>query len=223
MTIAEMHILFRTVGQQMGIQQVRGILPESIDEYLNVAINEKCRSVLQQNASTQFKDKLTLQDNSVSPINALSTLYRSDGEQNKNVVEDHSEYNLMSLHNGNVFEFISFVVGIKVNDSIKYRPCRLIEHDKLYMTLSDECSKADDEYPIVSLFTDSNDNFIAKVFATHPGNTTTLIFNYIKKPNKVDIGNNVECDLPDFLHTEIVELAVQKFFQSVGSTTKQVQ
>ena len=41
MNIAEMHNVFRTLGQQMGMQLNRGILPESIDIYLNEAIIEK--------------------------------------------------------------------------------------------------------------------------------------------------------------------------------------
>ena len=41
-----MHNAFRTFGQAMGLQLVRGILPESIDVYLNAAIIEKCRSIL---------------------------------------------------------------------------------------------------------------------------------------------------------------------------------
>ena len=35
-------------------------------------------------------------------------------------------------------------------------------------------------------------------------------------------GNDVDCELPDYLHDEIVEMAVNKYFTSVGSTSKQV-
>ena len=38
MTISEMHSMFRTLGQQKGMQHVRGILPEEIDDYLNSSI-----------------------------------------------------------------------------------------------------------------------------------------------------------------------------------------
>ena len=41
MTIQEMHQLFRVVGQQMGMQTIRAILPEEIDVFLNMAINDR--------------------------------------------------------------------------------------------------------------------------------------------------------------------------------------
>lgn len=224
MNINEMHILFRTIGQQMGLQQVRGILPESIDVYLNVAINEKCRSVLQQNTSAQFKDKITVQNNYVTPINALSTLYCSDKKSTTIQGHDCREVILDPLVNTNVFQFISFFVAFTDNKSVWHRAARLIEFDKLYMILNDECSKADNEYPIVSLYTDpASGQFRARLFMTDYTQFDALVFNYIKHPNKVNHSTRINCDLPDYLHTEIVEMAVQKFFQSVGSTTKQVQ
>lgn len=208
----------------MGLQQVRGILPESIDTFLNVAINEKCRSVLQQNASTQFKDKLTVQNNYVTPINALSTLYCSDKKTSFTFANDCREVQLDSLNNNNVFQFLSFFVAFNAGGSIFHRPCRLIEFDKLHMILSDYCSKADNEYPILSLYTHPvNGNFIGKLYLSDYTNLDSLVFNYIRQPKKVSLSSNIDCDLPDYLHIEIVELAVQKFFQSVGSTTKPVQ
>ena len=43
---------------------------------------------------------------------------------------------------------------------------------------------------------------------------------------KYDISNSansVNCDLPVHLHKDVVELAVQKFFNSVGSTSHNVR
>ena len=36
MDISQMHEMFRTVGQQVGMQDVRAILPESIDIFINI-------------------------------------------------------------------------------------------------------------------------------------------------------------------------------------------
>ena len=52
MNIQEMHNIFRTLGQQMGLQRIRGILPESIDVYINDAIIEKVRSVVIANTGS---------------------------------------------------------------------------------------------------------------------------------------------------------------------------
>ena len=78
MTTKEMHIRFRTIGQAKGLQSVRAVLPESIDEYLNAAMIEKCRSIIVGNTSTQFQGLITNIDNPTSPYNALRTLFREE-------------------------------------------------------------------------------------------------------------------------------------------------
>ena len=44
MNIGEMHVTFRELAQQMGMQTVRAILMEDIDICLNAAIIEKARN-----------------------------------------------------------------------------------------------------------------------------------------------------------------------------------
>lgn len=50
-----------------------------------------------------------------------------------------------------------------------------------------------------------------------------LNIHYIKTPNvvkyDVDINKCVNCDLPDYTHSNIIERAVQKYYQSIGATT----
>ena len=73
MDIIEMHNAFRTFGQAMGLQLVRGILPESIDVYLNAAIIEKCRSILYNTVGNSIKIGVLPQSTPISPINSLTT------------------------------------------------------------------------------------------------------------------------------------------------------
>ena len=40
MTIGEMHVMFRQLAQQMGMQTIRAILPSEIDACINVAVND---------------------------------------------------------------------------------------------------------------------------------------------------------------------------------------
>lgn len=49
MNIGEMHVTFRELAQQMGMQTVRAILMEDIDICLNAAIIEKARNVIVEN------------------------------------------------------------------------------------------------------------------------------------------------------------------------------
>ena len=46
MNIADMHIMFRQLAQQMGMQNVRAILPEQIDLLLNTAIIDVVNEII---------------------------------------------------------------------------------------------------------------------------------------------------------------------------------
>lgn len=228
MTISEMHILFRVLGQQMGMQHVRGILPEAIDIYLNVAINEKCRSILIQNASTPFREDIETKDTHVSPVNALRTLYKSVDidEEHGEIKSDYNyiEFILNSWISNNVFEYTSFYVVFK---DYLCRHARLIEHDKISQVLRDYCNRATDEHPVVTLHSDDDNKIRARFYAANVNNIAHITVNFIQSPKKVSLdssnpNNNVDCDLPEYLHNEIVQLAVQKYFQSIGATSQQI-
>jgi len=84
MTIREMHILFRQLGQQMGMQTIRALTSEQIDVLLNSSIADVLSEVVRNNitktADTSVKMGYTYgnsQDNyKLGPINSLGSLYR---------------------------------------------------------------------------------------------------------------------------------------------------
>ena len=49
MNIAEMHVWFRQYAQQMGLQNVRAILPEQIDLVINTSITDIVNQIITQN------------------------------------------------------------------------------------------------------------------------------------------------------------------------------
>ena len=72
MNIADMQIMFRQLGQQMGMQNVRAILPEQIDLLLNTAIIDVVNEIIKRNiASTN--DRVITDNSKIGQINALST------------------------------------------------------------------------------------------------------------------------------------------------------
>ena len=73
-----MHVTFRELGQQMGIQTTRAIFSENIDICINFAIDAKARSILRENVGMSFSDKVARDNAKVSPINGLYTLYTHD-------------------------------------------------------------------------------------------------------------------------------------------------
>lgn len=250
MDMKDMHVLFRTLGQQKGLQQVRAILPNEIDAYLNAAIIEKCRSIIQSNVAPMFQDKISQQQTNVSPINALRTLIKTIELDNGSF---HPEYNEISYSTKYIDEFTPMMITSiytrysyeddkHVFDPTKTRKykCRLLENDKFNNALYDYCSAPSKDAPIVMIRDIYRDTVF--VLCTNDTEIPILGVNYIKNPRVVRYGEyNVNdfrpdesqvgwndndcshpCDLPDHLHSEIVEIAVNKFFQSVGSTTKPV-
>lgn len=212
MSIQEMHQSFRVFAQQMGMQLVRAILPEEIDVYLNSAINERVREVILSNTNTDSTGKLIV-NNNATPINYVRTLYRKyEINNNSNFDTEFSLANLDALH------FVSFEA---VYENDKTYGCRFIEPDRIQDTIRDYCSSPSKEYPIVTLYTRPDGDLIVKIY-----NDNTAVYKlnvgYIKLPNKVSYKNNVDCDLPEYTHNDIIQLACQKYFISVGSTTHNV-
>lgn len=215
-----MHEMFRTVGQQVGMQDVRAILPESIDIFINIAIIEKARSIVMENTKTAFPNRVSIQNNFVSPINALRTLYR---RKEITITDITKDVQLSQLDN--VFLYTSFAIRYNNNDS-EYK-CRFIDGDKLEETLNDVLNGASWDYPICSMFNGENNSEYLKVFINSNSHTpNAIIIKYIANPAVVKFSKIaaecVNCDLPDYLHSEIVELAVSKFFKSVTATSQAI-
>lgn len=220
MDISQMHEMFRTVGQQVGMQDVRAILPESIDIFINIAIIEKARSIVMENTKTAFPNRVSIQNNFVSPINALRTLYR---RKEITITDITKDVQLSQLDN--VFLYTSFAIRYNNNDS-EYK-CRFIDGDKLEETLNDVLNGASWDYPICSMFNGENNSEYLKVFINSNSHTpNAIIIKYIANPAVVKFSKNaaecINCDLPDYLHSEIVELAVSKFFKSVTATSQAI-
>lgn len=75
MTIAEMHVWFRQYAQQMGMQNVRAILPEQIDNLINTSIKDTIDEVINRNVGTT-NDRVITDNAKLANINALRTLYK---------------------------------------------------------------------------------------------------------------------------------------------------
>ena len=209
MNIQEMHQAFRVFGQQMGMQLIRAILPEEIDEYLNASIIDKVRELILNNVNETFSDRISVQNNPISPINYLRTLYKIEEYALNGIVIDLPK---------DAMHFTSFAIRYR-NDDKSYN-CRLIEPDKLENTLNDFCNGASYEYPICTTY----HNGSTEVVRVYSGNInpTVILIKYISNPVRVSLFDGISCDLPEYTHNEIVQLAVNKYFVSLGSTSHSV-
>lgn len=224
MTIAEMHMTFRELGQQMGMQTTRAILSEDIDICLNAAIIAKCRTIIKLNVGLQFSDKIVRQNASISPVNALRTLYTKADIDEANISGDGSDFNPFAtdINNDGVMLFTGFTLTYNGKNTYD---CRIVEYEKLGQTLNDFCNRATKTNPVVCI-TGDKPSVNVKVYTgnENPVKPKTLRYIYIKEPAKVlydeeDGGNNVDCDLPDYLHMEIVEDAIKYYLSSISASS----
>ena len=230
MNIADMHNVFRTLGQQMGMQLNRGILPESIDIYLNEAIIEKVQVDLLRGVHTALQEGVDLQPSTMATVNTFRTLYKKHrmpviATQNVNYFAS-TGYHIVTLPTTtlNAMMYLGFSIEYEDNRG-KAISCRLIGSDVIETTLRDYCNGADKSNPIVSLCSDSASNDEELDIYINSPNTVIKYLNikYIKTPNVVkyddDAALQVNCDLPAYCHYEIVERAVQKYYASLGIGT----
>lgn len=75
MKIAEMHKWFRQYAQQMGMQNVRAILPEQIDMLINTSITDIVNQIIKENIGVT-NDRVITDNSKIGQINALNTLYK---------------------------------------------------------------------------------------------------------------------------------------------------
>lgn len=255
-----MHTTFRTLGQQMGMQMGRAILPESIDVCLNSSIIELTQEGLLGGVNNTIESGVTTQASTMSVINAFRNLYKSvrykcdnsyaDVQIVAHVNEDKS-YTVINIPIDNTSKTRSNIAGSaeKINPMMylgfaveyddksegKAKQCRVVAQDEIGNILNDFCSYPSRLYPVAvlnnrpsvweNIHTDVTNEFL-EIYTDKGCPITYLTIKYIKHPNIVkfdkDLAKCVNCDLPEYLHYEVVERAVAKF-KSAISTAKPAQ
>lgn len=233
MTVSEMHELFRVLGQQMGMQKVRGILPESIDVLLYASAVHCVRQIITSNVTTNFGNVVAVQKNKISVINALRTLYV---EKETNINYDAGDIPNPVIVDAfykdfSVFSIIDCMVGYANESYTKYAFSRFVEPNLIDNALNDYLLKPSAKYPIVTVTT-AEDNYknatpggsengsrIVYNIYTDGNKPTTLKTSFIRYPAKIHLDEDsdkcISCDLPVHLHNMVVEEAVNLYLQSV--------
>lgn len=178
MNIQEMHNAFRILGQQSGMQTVRGILPENIDIYINNAIGEKIQQEFLVGVHTALQDSVNTQSITMSNINTFRTLYKT--VRYKIDTKDTGDYKKVAYYNpSNGYHIIRIpTLGSSIDSvdqgeykidpmmftgfSVEYDntlrgnaiACRMIGSDVLETTLRDYCNGASKDSPIVCLMSE---------------------------------------------------------------------
>lgn len=247
MNIAEMHVWFRQYAQQMGLQNVRAILPEQIDLVINTSITDIINQIITQNIGVT-NDRIITDNSKISQINALRSLYKTieSDLSNTSIWTNVIETPIRSISADiakikgvdETFDYL-FLVDLSIRYSYPYEskklstnlfPVRLIDDSYLADTLNDFILRPKLRSPIAVIANEKlevyykNDSDIRATELT----PYYLRISYIAKPTKVaylaDLGGiNVDCDLPEYLHVDILKHAVDLYRIAVSGQLHSVQ
>lgn len=242
-----MHKMFRQYAQQMGMQNVRAILPEQIDLLINNSISDTINQVITQNIGIT-NDRVISDASKLNQVNALKSLYKVwKGNISAATVKGKEKTNyIISFQlplnnfktNGNYTDdnisstAISFLYAVDL--SINYKktdfvtnvfPVRIVDDQFVADVVNDFVLAPKMRSPVASIHDNLIELYIDKADAkpennqpfTFKGvNINELRFSYIAKPAIVrfaeDVdGTNVDCDLPEYMHVDIVKHAVELY------------
>lgn len=270
MNIAEMHVWFRQYGQQMGMQNVRAILPEQIDVLINTSISDIVNQLVRENVGIR-NDRVITDNSKIGQINALRSLYKVK-ELDMSSSNPFMEFLASNMIIGKMSNkkadgtdvgttapdylyLVDFALNYKVTNTgysgetggaspdftpaagrqiveTNYFPVRLIEDAYLADTLNDFVLKNRIRTPIIVTYNDGTFDLYVDEFHAKTENSSTYYtldnnlvpykfrMSYIAKPQKVkyatDIaGTNVDCDLPESMHVDILKHAVDLYNTSM--------
>ena len=170
MDIAEMHVYFRQYAQQMGMQNVRAILPEQIDILLNTSITDEVNQLLRENIGAT-NDRVITDNSKIGQINAFRTLYDVSEVDivigTKFIYDSAKRLSGLIKHTGtnkandtdSVFGRPMFLVDLAINytnttDGIitNWYPIRIIDDAFIADTLNDFILKNSWRSPVASVY-----------------------------------------------------------------------
>lgn len=247
MDIQEMHQMFRQYAQQMGMQNVRAILPEQIDLLINNSISDTINQVITQNIGIS-NDRVISDASKLNQVNALKSLYKvwkgsiadvtiKGKEKTSYIISFQLPLNNFKTtgsytDDGNSSTAISFLYMVDL--SINYKksdfitnvfPVRIVDDQFVADVVNDFVLAPTMRSPVASIHDNLIELYIDKADAkpedrqpfTFKGvSINELRLSYIAKPAVVrfaeDVdGTNVNCDLPDYMHVDIVKHAVELY------------
>lgn len=247
MDISEMHQMFRQYSQQMGMQNVRAIMPEQIDLLINNSISDTINQVITQNIGIT-NDRVISDASKLNQVNALKSLYKvwkgsiadvtiKGKEKTSYIISFKLPFNNFKTtgsytDDGNSSTAISFLYMVDV--SINYKksdfitnvfPVRIVDDQFVADIVNDFVLAPTMRSPVASIHDNLLELYIDKADAK-PENRQPFTFkgvsinelrlSYIAKPAVVrfaeDVdGTNVNCDLPEYMHVDIVKHAVELY------------
>lgn len=222
MTIGEMHVMFRQLAQQMGMQTIRAILPSEIDACINVAINDVIKKLIAENLGSAGNEQVTIYNARVGQINGLSTLSK---RLNLTAPIKSNQRNCFGTYIP--LDTVMYITAVEVGYeeiNVMY-DARVTQAELLGRTLEDYCNAPTYKSPVV-VFLGQTGRVDVEVYTSSTGDgliPTKVNAVIISKPAVVmysDVeGDGIDCDMPDYMHIDIVKAAAEIYLRSVGITS----
>lgn len=257
MVIKEMHEMFRQYAQQMGMQNVRAILPEQIDLLINNSISDTTNQIVTQNIGIT-NDRVITDNSKLNQVNALKSLYKvwkgavTLPTANTNYIASYSipllaflsggGYNSSNADKSAAIQYM-YIVDLSINYSksnftSNIFPVRIVDDMYLADIVNDFLLAPKLRSPVASIHDDKIEIYIDKPdnksntpYTFNGMSVKELRLSYIAKPAVVKFlddlgGQSVDCDLPEYLHVDIVKHAVELYRTAVTGSiavTQQAQ
>lgn len=222
MKVEDILTMFKIQGQSKGLDSMRFISNEDIAVYINQAIVNKVRATVMQNAQSKFTDKVSMQDNPLASTNILRNLLMYQDVS----VED----TLFGSKSGNIDLDVKVMYYTSFDAVYEHEiiSCRVVDYDKFYQHRNDYCNQASWRTPIVTYLYNNNNlrilvEYKSKAFPTTRDLKIVRIA-FVKQPDDFTADDLTfdYTELPDYVIPEIVEIAVNTYFRSIGATSQQV-
>lgn len=222
MTIGEMHVMFRQLAQQMGMQTIRAILPSEIDACINIAINDVIKKLIAENLGSVGNEQVTIYNARVGQINGLSTLSK------RLSLTAPIKSNQRNCYTTYVpLDTVMYITAVEIgyNETNNFYDARVTQAELLGRTLEDYCNAPTYKSPVV-VFLGQVGRVDIEVYTSFTGDSlipTKANAIVISKPAVVmysDVeGDGIDCDMPDYMHIDIVKAAAEIYLRSVGITS----
>lgn len=222
MTIGEMHVMFRQLAQQMGMQTIRAILPSEIDACINIAINDVIKKLIAENLGSAGNEQVTIYNARVGQINGLSTLSK------RLSLTAPIKSNQRNCYTTYVpLDTVMYITAVEIGyeETNSFYDARVTQAELLGRTLEDYCNAPTYKSPVV-VFLGQVGRLDIEVYTSFTGDgliPTKANAVIISKPAVVmysDVEEDgVDCDMPDYMHIDIVKAAAEIYLRSVGITS----
>ena len=240
MTLQDMHVWFRQYATQMGMQNVRAILPEQIDNLINTSSMDVVGEIVNYNVRTT-NDKTVTDNAKLANINSLRTLHKviTYNIPNGDTVNSYKTTPLTVgsdaiLGTAKALYFVDFSIRYANGASAtRWFPIRIIDDAYLADVLNDWVLSPRMRTPVMVVYAKEGsveastlEIYLGENDATGMSTLADTLtvkdvrMSYIKKPNEVkyltDIGGtNVDSDLPEQLQIPMLKHAVDLYRVSI--------